>query len=228
MSSQGVWMKILRVIMGKTNAFKICGWAIPVKEVKANPHTQTLLLQTGYLKCRYCSRDLPLWKPKFEEITSLRTNFELQSNVCTWQICLLWTGNSIVSAVLISGIYFHVCYINRHIYIVCIAKKTKLLQPTSLLFIWCRKKEKKMWNCDELSVGYAGLSVAAQILILFHFFQWLVKFILLPWLLSENFSVLSCNMFRLWCSFFLKRLDSYGLHINICVIMDQDIIVKAK
>lgn len=57
--------------------------AIPVKETKTNPHTQTLSLQTGYFKCRYSSRDLLLLKPRFEEITALRTNFALQSTIYT-------------------------------------------------------------------------------------------------------------------------------------------------
>lgn len=57
--------------------------AIPVKEAKTNPHTQMPSLQTGYLKCRYSSRDLSLLKPKFEEITSLSTTFALQNTIYT-------------------------------------------------------------------------------------------------------------------------------------------------
>lgn len=66
--------------MGKISGFEICGQALPVEQANGNPYIQMFSLQGGYLKSKYCSRDLPQLKAKFEEMTSLRSKFELQNS----------------------------------------------------------------------------------------------------------------------------------------------------
>lgn len=143
MSNQGVWMEILRKTTGKIDGCKICGWALPVKQVKANPNTQMLSLQAVYLKCKYYSRGLSLLKPKFEEMTSLRSNFVLQNIDDTWPISLCYGLEAVQSAQ--SVICFHVLGIHGYIHIVCIAKKSSA-SSTNNLIVCQVKKNVQNWH----------------------------------------------------------------------------------
>lgn len=148
-------------------------------------------------------------KPIYSRVLKVKFEAMITVVMLSDSLCTLWTGRSIISTALMAVIRFCV---------LCIYTWRQWRHTHSLHCqkTGCSTKFVYKKNLGLINHLFCRFILDVQILILFHLFQWLTKFILLQLFFNwKDFSVLSCDVLRLWWSSFLKK-KSLALHQNTC------------